>query len=37
MAEKYGIPRTTLRRRIDSGWSVERAIETPPDVSRKKK
>ena len=37
MAEKYGIPRTTLRRRIDSGWSVERAIETPPDVSRKRK
>lgn len=37
MAEKYGIPRTTLRRRIDSGWSVERAVETPPDVSRKRK
>lgn len=29
LAEKVGIKQTTLRERLNMGWSVERAVETP--------
>ena len=34
-ASIYGLNRTTLRKRLDSGWSVELAITTPLTHERK--
>lgn len=34
-ARQYGLNRTTLRRRLDSGWSIENALKTPITDSRK--
>lgn len=28
-AKEYGIPRNSLRRRLSSGWTLERALQTP--------
>ncbi len=30
-AEEVGIKRTTLQRRLNAGWGLERALTTPPD------
>lgn len=34
-ARQYGLNRTTLRRRLDSGWIIENALKTPITDSRK--
>ncbi len=36
-AEKYGIGKTTLKERLNHGWSVEEAIETPVKKRKRKK
>ncbi len=28
-AEKSGIPRDTLRKRLEAGWSIDEALTTP--------
>ena len=37
IADRNEIPRTTLYRRISSGWDLERAISEPPKRANNKK
>ena len=32
-AKIFGLNRTTVRRRLDYGWTVEKALKTPPSVN----
>lgn len=36
MSERFGIDRHVLRKRLNAGWSVERATTTPTKKLRRK-